>query len=374
MKIQEEKVLIGSGWDVRHLVLEGSHYDIGRALGQIARDYHGIVRTSTHNGSRVKARRRYYERNYPYMAERMKGLASAYDLDPEDERYDFSVLGQSIAGLNCSAVYYPPTVTDNRHGMVSKNLDFIADGPLNRPYIIELRPETGYASLAIMSFELMGQRLEGMNSEGLTVIHLSDDETQGLGLMEPAGEDGVGISELQAVELLLDTCSTVEEAKEVLLMNKHYYQMLPVHLLVADGTGRAFVWEFSSNRNREVIIDLADQPQIITNFLLHRHPMDTPLPIVTEERCCMFNRYRALEEALKQHDGPYTLQNIRSFIDHSVVDKLSFVDENPVRTLWQELWDTEGRSLEIRFSLGEDDEITSLARTRFSQRFSFCLR
>lgn len=373
MKIKENQVLAGSGWDVRHIVLEGSHYDIGRILGELARERHGVVRTKTPNELGTKARRRYYERNYPFMTERMKGLAAVYHCDLEDDQYDFSVLGQPVSGLNCSAVYYPLTVTDHRHGLLSKNLDFIAGGPLNRPYIIELRPEQGCASLAIMSFELMGQRLEGINSEGLTVIHLSDDETQGLGLMEPAGEDGVGISELQAVELLLDTCSTTEEAKEVLLMNKHYYQMLPVHLLVADRTGRAFIWEFSSNRNREVIIDLGEQPQVITNFLLHRHS-DTSLPIVTEERCCMFNRYRALEGALKQHDGAYTLKTIHSIIDHGVVDKLSFADENPVRTLWQELWDIEERSLEIRFSLGEDNELVGGERTRFSQRFKFYLR
>lgn len=373
MNMKETEVMKGFGWDVRHLVLEGSHRDIGYMLGQIGRDRHGVRRAPTDNQLLTKSRRRYYESNYPIHAERMRGFASAYHLDPEDDRYDLSVLGHPLSGLNCSAVYYSPAVVDNGHGLISKNLDFIANGPLGKPYIIELRPKEGYASLAIMSFEVMGQRLEGINSEGLTVVHLADDETPGLGLLDPAGEDGVGISELQAAELLLDTCATVEEAKETLLTNKHYYHTLPVHLLVADRTGRAFVWEFASIRNREYIIDLANKPQVMTNFLLHRHTECEALPFVTAERCCMFNRYRALEDGLRSFDAPCNLQQVYTVLDRGVMDKTAFVEENPVRTVWQELWDMEERSLEIRFNLGDDLEQQGRCGAAFSQRYKFSL-
>ena len=47
------------------------------------------------------------------------------------------------------------------------------------------------------------------------------------------------------LRMLLDTCATVAQAKEALLMTKQYYYAVPVHYLIADRHGEAFVWECS---------------------------------------------------------------------------------------------------------------------------------
>ena len=93
--------------------------------------------------------------------------------------------------------------------------------------------------------------LDGINSEGLTVALLGDDETVEKYSREPAGLDAAGLGELQMPRLLLDTCATAEEAKEALLMTKKSYSFNPVHYLVADRHGKGFVWEYSQHRNRE---------------------------------------------------------------------------------------------------------------------------
>ncbi len=59
------------------------------------------------------------------------------------------------------------------------------------------------------------------------------------------GMPRVGLAEQQVVRYLLDTCASAEEAKEALLLAKHYYFFTPCHFMVADRSGAAFVWEHS---------------------------------------------------------------------------------------------------------------------------------
>ena len=41
----------------------------------------------------------------------------------------------------------------------------------SRPYVVELYPDSGYATLAVVCFDLMGV-VDGINSEGLTIALL----------------------------------------------------------------------------------------------------------------------------------------------------------------------------------------------------------
>ena len=76
--------------------------------------------------------------------------------------------------------------------------------------------------------------MDGINEAGLTVALLADNETPE---PEPTGTPQVGLSEQQVVRYLLDTCATVDEAKDALLLAKHYYFFTPCHFVVADRSG-----------------------------------------------------------------------------------------------------------------------------------------
>lgn len=73
--------------------------------------------------------------------------------------------------------------------------------------------------LYIFSYELLGISLEGINSEGLAVVHLADDESERKYNIETALGNSVGLNELLSIEFLLDNCSNVMEAKPALLVN-----------------------------------------------------------------------------------------------------------------------------------------------------------
>jgi hypothetical protein len=46
-----------------------------------------------------------------------------------------------------------------------------------------------------------------------------------------------------------------EEAKQAQMATKQYYEYVPVHYLIADRNGNAFVWEYSKSHNKEYVVE-----------------------------------------------------------------------------------------------------------------------
>lgn len=360
--------------EIRHLILKGSNYEIGRKLGELARERHFIEKTPAEDRLRTRCQRIYLENNYPIFFERMRGIAHAYNVDDKADFIDFSLLGEVSLGTGCSAVYYPPGRTKSGHGIVSRNLDFYVPGiipALSKPYIIEMYPDQGYPSISIFSFQLLGESLEGINSEGLTVIHLADEESPLKYPMEPTYRNAVGLNELKSVQLLLDTCADVEEAKAALMTNKHFYMLQPTHLLIADKWGNSLVWEYSHAHNQEFMIDGKDEPQIITNFLLHRYESIKVIPKPSDEAVCPYNRYRVLHKAIKEHHEKFSMDFIKETNALVFIENSSYISspEIPIRTLFHSIYDIENRSLEVSFYLNDtvrQDAIEEKESTRSS--------
>ena len=106
-------------------------------------------------------------------------------------------LGYPVSSAACTVAYYPPPLTACGTGVLSRNYDFTTGTfrgqkpPLGqlaataRPYVLELHPDSGYATLALVSYNLLGSVLDGINSEGLAVALLADDEITSFGLAQP---------------------------------------------------------------------------------------------------------------------------------------------------------------------------------------------
>ena len=264
--VQEDRVIAGGPGDsleVRHLVLRGTNEQIGRALAEIAKERYGVRPEPANNPLQVRAQRKFLERNYPMLLDRMRGVAAAFGKSIEDDGWDFTALGFTDLKAACSIAHLPPSSTANGKSVVSRDYDFTTGAlsfgflppgmlhPTARPYLLELHPDQGYASIAMVAYDLLSGVLDGINSEGLTVTLAMDDEIFSHLKTEPTRGAAVGLGELQTLRLLLDTCATVEEAKQALLQTKQYYQYVPIHYLIADRHGNAFVWEYSESHNKE---------------------------------------------------------------------------------------------------------------------------
>lgn len=352
LRVEERIVAETAGEDlvVHHLVLRGSNRAIGRHLGSVARARYGLGPPAADDPLRVRVQREWLRRNAPVLFERVRGAAEALGVDLADDACDVSRLGAPPSAAGCSAAFLPPRRTVERHPLVSRAFDFA--GPLaappagaapaaGRPYVLELHPDEGYPSLALCAFDLLGA-LDGVNAEGLVVAAATDLHSAEVAPFEPAGPD-VGLDELQLVRHLLDVCATAVEAREVLLGTKHYYAALPVHVLVADRHGDAFVFEVSAGRNRAHLVEARGAPLVIANHPLHRYPDAAALP-PTPGPAGSFARWRALSTALagaERLDAEgLAAAAARAFPAHA---------ERPLRTIWLGLYDAVERSLAARF-------------------------
>ena len=189
--VQKDQVVAGSPKDsmeVRHLVLKGTNEEIGRALTTIARDRYQARPQPSQDSLRTRAQRRYLERTYPILHDRMRGAASAFGKRLEDDAWNWSELGFTELRAGCSVMHLPPRLTKAGTSVVSRDYDFSTGSlgfgflppgmlhPTARPYVLEMHPDRGYASIALVAYDLLSGVLDGINSEGLAVTLAMDDE------------------------------------------------------------------------------------------------------------------------------------------------------------------------------------------------------
>ncbi len=347
--------------EVRHVVLKGTNFEIGKKIAELAkRDGTPII--PTENLVLNRAKREYMVKNYPIHFERMKGVAAALGLDIYDDSYDFSGLSQKqVIPPGCSVTFFPASVTENGHNILSRNYDFTTGDITGRrpqdsqmammaqPYLFEFYPDKGYSSISLCAFEYLGGVLDGINSEGLVVSILAESESGNSVGHEPSNE--AGVHELMGMRYLLDNCKNVEEAKEAMLTLKHYYSFIPCHYIVGDRSGKSFIFEFSPTRNRSYIID-GEGPQCVTNHLVYRHQQVEEFP-KTGLNWSM-TRYKMLDESIKANKK-FTLEEIAD-INESVAippNAPGNPQAAPGRTLWYAQYDLDNLTLAVKFYVGE---------------------
>ena len=345
--------------EVHHVVLKGSNFEIGKQIAKIAQK-NGVQINPSGDRLRNRVQREYLKNNYSIFHDRMRGVAEGYGLHIEDDAYDFSTLFQYPRDqLGCSVAFYPGSFTENGHSILSRNYDFTTGtiqgkrpkenevAVMSRPYIFEMYPDQGYPSLSLCAFDMLGGVMDGINSEGLTVAILGDDETVMEYGVRPAL--GIGMHELLSMRYLLDNCQDVREAKDAMLGLKHYYSFIPCHYIIADKHGHSFVFEFSSLRNSTHIID-GEGPQCVTNHLLSNYQSIEEFPGKTQ--LDSYDRYMKLYASISSKKN-FNIEEIKS-INSSVANlnmDFDHPDYAPHRTLWHSLYDIEKRSVRVKFYL-----------------------
>ncbi|MEV4217966.1 C45 family peptidase [Nonomuraea sp. NPDC049725] len=343
---------------VHHLTVGGSQEEIGRRLTEEARRLGWQPQRIDPVVSR--ARRTWFERHWPQHHARMDGAAQALGLDPEQDELALDGLSVIPGGSGCSALWCPPSAAPDGHGRAGRNYDFFTlttsefmgrestPGELpiaSRPYVITTVPDEGLASTVITMNELDGC-MDGINEAGLAVMLLIADIEH---TTPPETADPqVGLGSVQLPRFLVDTCENVEQAKQALLGAKHYDHGAPLHYLVADARGGAFVWERGRD-GTEHVIEVGDGPLCVTNHLLHRNPDPMNLPQDGEASFGTYGRLRTLYERSK--GVLMSPDDLRASLASVAVPAGT---EGPWRTIWTTVFDTHDRTLSTRFYLGDE--------------------
>jgi predicted choloylglycine hydrolase len=363
--LEYKETVIAGGPDkfvtVRHVVLKGSNFEIGKKIGEFAKR-NGTTITLSDDHILNRAKRKYIAQNYPIYYERMMGVAESFGLNIADDSYDFTGLWQpQWTPPGCSVIFYPAKHTENGHNILSRNYDFITGDMtgrkppkgqlalMSRPILLELHPDEGYSSLSLCVAEYLGGVLDGINSEGLAVSILAEEESGGKVGREPGDE--VGMHELMGMRYLLDNCKNVEEAKEALLSLKHYYAVIPCHYIIGDRSGKSFIFEFSSARNRSHIID-GDGPQCVTNHLVSLHQNVDEFPETGLN--WSLRRYKVLDKMIKAKKT-FTLEEIATINSQVAIPPNAPPDPTMAlgRTLWYAQYDLDNLTLTVKFYLSE---------------------
>lgn len=349
---------------VYHLKIQGANSYIGEFIGEHIKANHSFTPPKVKNPLVYKTQLEYISNIYPEFSERINGFSKVFNKTTTN--IDCSYFGFALGETLCSAVYYPPCCTNDNKGVLSRNLDFSVNflnekAPFKKVYIQELHPENCYSSLSVVCYEVFGQALEGINSEGLSVVHLADGESAKKYPEYGSKEAKVGFNEFLPIQYLLDNCATIDEAKKALLTMKHYYHAVPVHLLITDISGESFIWERTPWGNTEIIIDNKSKPQVITNFLIHKYNTDKSLPINREDPNCEFLRYTKLRDALKGRNlfNWDEIEGINSKVYFKPSQNKDGLFADSGRTILHSFYIPDDRKLKIKFykNDGENNSI-----------------
>lgn len=309
-----EKVLLGAGdgtyfTDLRHLCVSGTNKSIGRKLAEYAKLVYGVGGLGRYDDPEYgRMRQHYFRRNWPEMADRMRGVEEAFRAlltADSDGDYDYSALiydvppvgtprrsgssavdpGGSGIMPGCSAVYIPAQCTTGGRPLVARNYDAWrmkasvaftcapddpgAQGQLyGRPFVLELRPRRRRKIIALGGHDLLCPFQDAMNDSGLYITSLADDAVPLDREMTMAGGRNVGLGSRQLLLLLSESCASVKEVKEAvrgLVVRKD----IGLHWLIADAHGSAAILRIDPHQ----CVIFCDAPSDVP-FLVTNHPID----------------------------------------------------------------------------------------------------
>lgn len=337
----------------RHIEIGGTNEQIGRKLAEIARDRHHVS-APTGKVDRVKEQLAWYEKNWPEHHARSRGVAAAYGKAAGDAGFDPSQLNFNL-DLNpgCSVVYYPGKSVTTGHAMLSRNYDFptttfaeMVGAPVPKgaramtadPYIIAMRPATGYAALFLCAYDLLGAAIDGVNEKGLAVALLADDTAHA------APTSPIGLTEIRLPRYLLDRCATAAEARKALETVPFGYVQVPCHYMVCDASGDSFVWEITPDLKQRFIVDGNQKPQVVTNHLLAKYRGVKPPEGNSGDR------FARLEQEIAARKSRVTPDDVRAINQCVAVPKVA----GNHATLWHSVYDLQDKSMSISFFLGRD--------------------
>lgn len=374
--------------EVRHIVLRGTNEAIGKAFGDIAKEWLGVQPRLFKNALVGKANRSYLARNYPVLAERMKGLARSYRFSPDV--YFESGLTYDFFPNACSVSYYPANSTENGHAIFAHNFDwrpgsfsqlFGTPGTSHDPklcsknFVIELYPtDGGYASIGIGGMDFVNGIFGGMNARGLCISVLVDQQCP-KNMDAATLEDSCGLGSVALTHLILDTCATVDEAKTALLLNKMFFIFEGVHFLIADATGKSVICEIDPKIFQWHFTEKGHKPQVMTNHACYLYT-DSSKFVKTQDPYDTFNRYKKIERFIKEHEGKFSVDQIKEAMH--LIHGRGMRNEKKIRnrTFWHEIYDTHDKTLEVAFYLkdGALDHKTGEYDVVFTQPFFFKLK
>ncbi len=363
--------------EVRHIVLRGSNQEIGAAIARLSKEQYQARPFPFPTQQAKQDRNSYIQQNFPYLAQRQKGIEAYYGWGATD-LYDSSSLWYDIFPVNCSAIFFPKAVTATGNSFTARVMDFytvdinqfmgksktaLGNKLFSRNYILETYPQDGgHAAMVVGTFDLMNGAYDGFNEKGLVISGLVDQAltfTPG-GVIHDLTKLTVqeGLSYLQMVRLLLENATTIDEVEQLLKNLKVYFPVDGIHFLIGDRSGNAAILEFFLDADKKMTYTLirqpAGKPTIITNHSMRLNSDPSKYTYDKSQSYNTFYRYMRLYDYLQASaflkytldDGLYAMSLVYGYADDASEGAAA---PFPVRAIWSVAMDVDDLSMKIKF-------------------------
>ncbi len=392
----------GNYQEVRHIVLRGTNQEIGKSIAQLSKEYYQATPLQFPDLASKTSRNSFIHQNFPQMAARQRAVEAYYGWGSND-LHDSSALWYDIQPVNCSAVFFPKTVTANGHSFQARDMDFYTvdikefstgipgkgNKLFSRNFVLETYPQDGgFATMVVGTFDLLNGVYDGFNEQGLTISGLVDQEL--------ANEKGAivdfsqmmtknGISYMQMVRLILESARTVADVPQIVSNLSVYFPLDGIHFMIGDRNGNSIILEFYKTNPMDanspmtyiVIPQSSTKPAIMTNHSIRKYPDPSTFPTPPSTAPYdTFYRYMRLYNYLQASvfhcytpdDGLYAMSLVYGYANDA---SEGAAKPFPVRTIWSLVMDVDDLSLKIKFyTFSNDAKKTPL----FTDAFTFKLQ
>ena len=317
----------------RHVVLEGTAYEVGRAQGEMCKGDPGLVSFLTKPPEdapplpqQTEEAMKLFDRYCPGVNDEIRGFADALGVSPEEIVY--YAFSYQVGGQCSQFVVSPDRMQDGRF-YVGRNYEW----GFNDDFRLVTTRVQGNAAHLGFSVPLFG-RLDGFNEHGLVV-------TMSAGAPNVPVTEG-GVRFWVAIRTLLDRCHNVAEALEVLGEIPISFN---VNILLADRSGQAALVEIACSQRAVWRIgpDTAERVLLATNH--YNHP--DMLPFDQGRMWQSVARYQALQRVLCAPE-PVAKEDLRRVLSSPLPDGVCcHYYSNTLGTLWSAIYDVQAGEAEI---------------------------
>lgn len=225
-----------------HIIMEGTHYEIGRFRGETIKKYPSEVDffSSPLKGEdflsvdEVDKIMRVYDEFCPGLNEEILGFSHSLGIAQEQIVYYSNSFGRSC---NCSQMVVLPSITKDHHTYVGRSYEFSIDDEL-RLCTTRVKGKAAHIGFSLFLFG----RFDGINEHGLCVTMSASTPGK-----LPEGE---GCKFWVVIRSLLDNCKDVSDALQ--LMN-HIPISANTNFLLADKSGKAVLVEVACFKGKRKI-------------------------------------------------------------------------------------------------------------------------
>jgi predicted choloylglycine hydrolase len=321
----------------RHVVLEGSAYEVGRAQGDMIKltpGYAGFL-TSRPQGKehitpqQIHSALQLFDRYCPGLNEEIQGFADSLGVPVEQVAY-YAITYNSKGSCGHMAVL--PEATDSGHLYVGRSYEWSLEDEM-RLCTTRVKGHAAHIGFSIFQFG----RFDGINEHGLCATM-----SAGVPMSMPQEE---GCLFWAVIRTILDRCKNIEEGLEVVRcipMNFNW------NLILADKSGNAALVEIACNKHEVYRIRAYSDKKFV--LATNHYTQPGMIPFDAGRMWQSVARYKAMESRLNAAVPAVSKETIRGILTDKVPEGICcHYYADGLGTLWSMIFDVTAGQVDVCF-------------------------